>query len=1001
MRPDIFARIGLAILLALALPAQALDRHRVWHEGRQIEVVDVDGWAIYDGDIIIGRTAQVLERSRNDGPDGERIGTIAKSATIGGTGAHWLRGPSGLFELPYVIESDPDGNVPAAIALFNNALSGFMKAVPRTSESDYVAFTLSPIDLSGACSSSVGRVGVRQVIQGSRKCSGPLLVHEMGHAVGLFHEQEHPDADFFVRITLANVDPSRAHNYIPSTNRRGSTPYDFGSIMHYGATGFSSEGDATLETIPSGIPIGQRNGYSAADVEGIKRLYGAPPQEVIVATFPTGLTVLVDGVTTATPATFNWSLGSTHTLDVPGTPQVADGAAHVFARWNVDRSGDMASRRVIVVNGGNNSVTAPASLPAVSTYTANFVRYKEVHLTTSGNVTGVGGTVVGTPPPSSLPGVAGTYYRERQAFVLDASPNSGSAFGNWTGSYVYSPAYTSPYRSTFRGPLTFSSSLQTAYEYRAAFVNFPMLSIVARSQDGEALALKATVTPDGGASTEQFFPYNTSRWTSGQSGGLLIAEDTQTPLTPTIRYVFLDWDGNPSKFINVTSPAIGQSSRTLTANFSKEYQAYKEVVPSCGGSMALPGDATAFYPHGSGMLVTLSINSGWVLAGWEGSLAGRSDTVTNLTVTDPPNLIASLNTVATPLDVTSVSPATVTPGVPVTLQIDGTGFTSLSEVYVAGLRIPSTFVNATRLTASVTPSNLPATGVAVVTVTNRPGGAGSCSVSATGLVDVLGGAADSASYQGLWLKADESGWGVNLTHQGSIIFATWFTYDTDGSGMWLVASNVSQTGAGTFSGALYRTTGPAFNAVPFTSIVFPGNYTTVGTISFSFADANSGTMSYTVNGITQTKAITRFIYATGGTNCTLGGTQASPNYQDLWLNSPLGTESGWGLNLTHQGDILFGTWFTYQSGGKGQWLVMSNMSKVSTGVYSGPIQRTTGPAFSAVPFNPGLVNRATVGSATITFSDANNGTFAYSLDGISQSKPIARYIYSSPATVCQ
>jgi hypothetical protein len=162
-----------------------------------------------------------------------------------------------------------------------------------------------------------------------------------------------------------------------------------------------------------------------------------------------------------------------------------------------------------------------------------------------------------------------------------------------------------------------------------------------------------------------------------------------------------------------------------------------------------------------------------------------------------------------------------------------------------------------------------------------------------------------------------------------------------------------------------------------------------------------------VNGVSQSKAITRFIFGTSGTNCTLGGTQgASPNYQDLWLRSADGTnESGWGINLAHQGDILFATWFTYLPGSgtsnKGMWLVMSNGNKVSNGVYSGALQTTTGPAFNAAPFNPNNVVRTTVGSGTFTFTDANNGTFNYTVNGVTQSKPIARYIYSSPVTVCQ
>ena len=41
-----------------------------------------------------------------------------------------------------------------------------------------------------------------------------------------------------------------------------------------------------------------------------------------------------------------------------------------------------------------------------------------------------------------------------------------------------------------------------------------------------------------------------------------------------------------------------------------------------------------------------------------------------------------------------------------------------------------------------------------------------------------------------------------------------------------------------------------------------------------------------------------------------------------------------------------------------------------------------------------------MGTGTFTFTDANNGTFNYTVNGVTQSKPIARYIYATPATVC-
>src|SRR4249920_508782 len=63
----------------------------------------------------------------------------------------------------------------------------------------------------------------------------------------------------------------------------------------------------------------------------------------------------------------------------------------------------------------------------------------------------------------------------------------------------------------------------------------------------------------------------------------------------------------------------------------------------------------------------------------------------------------------------------------------------------------------------------------------------------------------SPNYQGLWWAAPagvESGWGINFAHQGDQVFATWFTYDTNGTGKWLVMT-APKTGTNTFGGTLY------------------------------------------------------------------------------------------------------------------------------------------------------------------------------------------------------
>jgi hypothetical protein len=267
-------------------------------------------------------------------------------------------------------------------------------------------------------------------------------------------------------------------------------------------------------------------------------------------------------------------------------------------------------------------------------------------------------------------------------------------------------------------------------------------------------------------------------------------------------------------------------------------------------------------------------------------------------------------------------------------------------------------------------------------------------------------AAGPPNYEGLWWNApaeSEPGWGLALAHQGNVIFATWFTYDATGKGVWLtmtasLASTV--TSEPTYTGTLSQCSGPAFDSVPFTPSFV--RCVAAGSAVLAFTDNDNGTFSYTINGVTQTKTITRQVFGPLPT-CTFGlfsDLSQAYNYQDLWWAAPAGSESGWGVFLTHQGDTIFATWFTYAADRSPLWLV-ATAAKTATGAYTGALYQTSGPPFNAVPFDPAKVGATAVGNATLTFTDGNNGTFAYTVNGETQSKAITRQIFVAPGTVCQ
>jgi len=265
-------------------------------------------------------------------------------------------------------------------------------------------------------------------------------------------------------------------------------------------------------------------------------------------------------------------------------------------------------------------------------------------------------------------------------------------------------------------------------------------------------------------------------------------------------------------------------------------------------------------------------------------------------------------------------------------------------------------------------------------------------------LNLSAGAATPATpnYTDLWWGGDaQSGWGLNVNHQGNIVFATLFTYDQSGAPMWLVLANGALQADGSFTGDLFRTTGSPFNAVPWN----PANDTAtkVGTMTLKFATNSTGTLSYTVNGTAVTKQISRQVFGTPATcTFTTGNRSTATNYQDLWWNP---SESGWGVNVTQQGDVIFATLFDYDLNGQGVWYVLANAPKTAPGVYSGALYRVTGPVFNANPWT--TTTPTQVGQMTFTFATGNTGTLAYTVNGIAVTKSIQRQVFGSPTTQCQ
>lgn len=137
--------------------------------------------------------------------------------------------------------------------------------------SDYLLFT--PTN-SLKCSSFVGRQGGPQIILLGPNCATMNVAHELGHALGLWHEQSRNDRNQYIQILWENIDEDYRYNFNQHINDgEDFGNYDYQSIMHYTAYAFSKNGQPTIIPLEEGVIIGQRKQLSAKDIAAVNAMY--------------------------------------------------------------------------------------------------------------------------------------------------------------------------------------------------------------------------------------------------------------------------------------------------------------------------------------------------------------------------------------------------------------------------------------------------------------------------------------------------------------------------------------------------------------------------------------------------------------------------------------------------------------------------------------------------------------------------------------------------------
>uniref|UniRef100_A0A182WXS3 Metalloendopeptidase n=1 Tax=Anopheles quadriannulatus TaxID=34691 RepID=A0A182WXS3_ANOQN len=139
------------------------------------------------------------------------------------------------------------------------------------------------IGSDSGCYSSVGYTGRAQNLNLAPNVPGQgcfrigTVVHEFLHALGFYHQQSASDRDEFVDIIWDNIQKGTENNfniYSSSVVTDFNVQYDYGSVMHYGATAFSVNGQRTIIPKDPNATIGQRLSMSERDISKLNWMYG-------------------------------------------------------------------------------------------------------------------------------------------------------------------------------------------------------------------------------------------------------------------------------------------------------------------------------------------------------------------------------------------------------------------------------------------------------------------------------------------------------------------------------------------------------------------------------------------------------------------------------------------------------------------------------------------------------------------------------------------------------
>ena len=550
------------------------------YRGLVLDYEVIDGLAVHGGDMVLGTAEEAAaaaprreaaKREASPGPVRRDLYSIENSGL-------W---PGG--RVPYVIGDAIQGEalevIHAAIEHWNTKT--VITWVPRTDESLYALFLPQPLGES-VCRSGLGAGRPTRIEAGH--CHLGIVIHEMGHAVGLRHEHERPDWDRFLDEEPVLFDVLGENRSRDLPNRIGDVPelpypYDYRSIMHYNLP--------NVTTIPPGIQFSGFNygsSLSPGDIDGVARLYGKHPGTITVSTNPPGLDVIVDGDRVTAPAVFEWPPDSVHTLEAPLEQQQG---RYVFGRWS---------------DGGGRKHRVQAG-PDSTWFEANFIRrdqFQSIHSPRNA------GSVAMSP---ESPDDRFVYHHSRLELTPVPADGTPYEFARWdlSGPWWY-------FRAARPGPRP-DPRTDRLRNISAVFRTPPLYRI---HSNVEGMLLEFKVNGRRSYAPAAFQP-------TELAAGTTVAVPDSWSVVDRFgvrgRYRFTGWSDGGERAHEIEAPEEGGS---LTFQVQREFELTTHT--NSGEIVVSPESEDGYYPAGSQVQLTAVPQAGRHFLGWEHDVSGTETT---------------------------------------------------------------------------------------------------------------------------------------------------------------------------------------------------------------------------------------------------------------------------------------------------------------------------------------------------------------------------------------